>query len=459
MSFLSPIWFFALTALAVPVAIHLWNTRRGRTLRVGSISWLLTGNRQNRRSVHLTEWLLLLLRCTLIAFLVALLAGPFFRQSVIVEKTKGWLLIAPEVQKEAFFTYKNRVDSLQKAGYELHAFSPGFEKLSPQDTQKTGVKTAPAKYWSLLRQLGEKLPRGFPVTVISDARLAHFSGKRPESVLNITWKIIPPTDTLFTSEKTSLLKDGSPRSAEWISTPQGNRYRFSSPKNQGENSSAADTARLSVALFAPEKSETTYFHAAVSAIQDFSGRRIDVREIADGKVPAKTDFLFWLSQKPVPETRSGMKVFRYASGRIIPVHASFSLPAADPVFITKIFTADQPSGETIWQTETSAPVLTKNRDVYTFYSRLDPAWNDLVWHPAFAENLLTLLMPMDRSVSANDRSELSAEQILPVQSTGQQKKQGEINTKSDLRLTFWIILALLILAERIMAHRRKEAVA
>jgi hypothetical protein len=39
---LQPIWLAAMAAISFPVAVHLWNDRRGKVLRIGSVA-LLSG--------------------------------------------------------------------------------------------------------------------------------------------------------------------------------------------------------------------------------------------------------------------------------------------------------------------------------------------------------------------------------------------------------------------------------
>jgi hypothetical protein len=40
MAFLNPLYLWALLGLAIPVAIHLWSRKEGRTIKVGSIKFL-----------------------------------------------------------------------------------------------------------------------------------------------------------------------------------------------------------------------------------------------------------------------------------------------------------------------------------------------------------------------------------------------------------------------------------
>jgi hypothetical protein len=109
---LQPLWLGAMAAIAAPVILHFWNDRRGKVLRIGSIS-LLTGSSQRMAwSRRLSQWWLLLLRCLLLVLLAVLLAGPYWRQRA--DRKKGWVIVGEEGLT---------VDSLVKAGWERHVMS------------------------------------------------------------------------------------------------------------------------------------------------------------------------------------------------------------------------------------------------------------------------------------------------------------------------------------------------
>lgn len=122
------IWLWALTGLAVPVIIHLWNVAPGKTLKVGSIALFTESARSHAKSLKLSDLLLLLLRCLLLAVLVLLLTQPFWE--VDVTKEKGRVMIEKNSVKDAYSKFRPRIDSLLKAGYAFHYFNPGFEEVA-----------------------------------------------------------------------------------------------------------------------------------------------------------------------------------------------------------------------------------------------------------------------------------------------------------------------------------------
>ncbi len=76
MFFLNPSFLWALLGLAVPVAIHLWSKKEGKTIKVGSIKFLQESDSRKSSSIKLNEFWLLLLRMLLITILVFILAEP-----------------------------------------------------------------------------------------------------------------------------------------------------------------------------------------------------------------------------------------------------------------------------------------------------------------------------------------------------------------------------------------------
>ncbi len=78
--FLNPLMLFGLSAVLVPVIIHLLNRRRYQTVDWGAMQFLQLSE-VTRRRLFLEEVLLLLLRMGMIAVLVLALAGPFMTSS------------------------------------------------------------------------------------------------------------------------------------------------------------------------------------------------------------------------------------------------------------------------------------------------------------------------------------------------------------------------------------------
>ncbi|RYF64208.1 MAG: hypothetical protein EOO39_27095, partial [Cytophagaceae bacterium] len=77
MSFLFPSFLWGMLALAVPVAIHLFNFRRTRRVYFTNVALLQTVQTTTRSFRRLRDWLILLARCLFLVALVAAFAQPF----------------------------------------------------------------------------------------------------------------------------------------------------------------------------------------------------------------------------------------------------------------------------------------------------------------------------------------------------------------------------------------------
>ena len=78
MMFGAPVWFWLLTAIAIPVAVHLWNRRSGKPRILGTFRFLPERSFAKAGRIELHEVPLLLLRMIIILLLVLILAGLFF---------------------------------------------------------------------------------------------------------------------------------------------------------------------------------------------------------------------------------------------------------------------------------------------------------------------------------------------------------------------------------------------
>ncbi|HEY4196537.1 MAG TPA: BatA domain-containing protein, partial [Mucilaginibacter sp.] len=178
MILLNPIWLFALAALSIPVAIHLWNIRQGKTLKVGSISLITVASQKRSKSLKLHDLLLLLLRCLLLALLAFVLTMPLWQTQINPSTVKGWVLIPRENLKESYQKFKPEIDSLTKAGFEFHYFNKGFEKTKLNDVlaDSKNLKVDSARstsYWSLVQQLDGQVPSSLPVYLFTPNRIAY----------------------------------------------------------------------------------------------------------------------------------------------------------------------------------------------------------------------------------------------------------------------------------------------
>jgi len=86
MSFLNPLMLAGLGALSVPVVIHLLNRHHVRRVVWAAMRFLHSSVARNQRRMNIEDWLLLALRCLLLALLALALARPAFHGSAAVSQ-------------------------------------------------------------------------------------------------------------------------------------------------------------------------------------------------------------------------------------------------------------------------------------------------------------------------------------------------------------------------------------
>ena len=417
---LSPISLLALSAVALPLILHLRKDRKSKVLLVGSVSLFPKEARFRGKRRRISEWLLLALRMLLVALLALLLARPVWRTRPA--QTGGWLLIDPG----AYTQRKQLVDSLLRTGYELHAFERGFPVIAAGDTPlapASDTAMAPAayaaSYWSLAALVQRQSPPGISLYVLTTNQLSLFKGPRPVIEPRLHWNTYPSV----------------------VQNP-------------------ADTG-LSITAYGDDR---RYIEAAAKALAQYTGRKLTVTALPPGGIlPDKQDWLFWLSTQPLPPGKKATHLFRYEPGKDRGDNASIDFGearnlVAQPVSLYRIVSAgNAPTGaipamaappvattaRAVWQDPWGNPLLTSDDTTLHFYSRLDPAWNDLVWSPSFPAILARLLY------TRSDFGTIDATQLLPDGAAGDTKHAGT----TDLSHVLWLAAFILFILERVLARK------
>ena len=180
--FAQPIFLWALTALAVPIGIHLLSRKEGKVVKMGSLRHLRETSTQQFKGIKLNELLLLALRCLLIILFVGLLAG--FQWSST--DAKKWVLVEPGLENHP--RVKQVIDSLEANGFEGRWLQGGFPLLEQQQVGEVN-------YWRAIDDLNnENVSRAI---VFSRSTIKDFEGMRPEMNSVITWVSIPDGPSEF----------------------------------------------------------------------------------------------------------------------------------------------------------------------------------------------------------------------------------------------------------------------
>jgi N-terminal double-transmembrane domain len=453
---LQPIWLWLTAGIIIPVMIHLWNIRPGKTLAVGSIALLKENGRPSSRSLQWSDLLLLLLRCLLIILLALLLAKPVWR-AASVKKEKGWVLIAQSGLEETYRQFQPQVDSLLQAGYSFHYFAAGFpgEDLQTALRHAADAEADSASYWALLDSLQQHPQAPATRFLFTPHYLSRFHGQRPHIDTGTHWYVYQPADSVSNWQAGSYVTaSGSVRTRKVSSRASGNSYIY---EHLPAASAQTDTATRLITVFADTYAhDASYLQAAITAIQEFTARKIRLSVISELRaLPAQTDWLFWLSPQPIPEQVKSDNIWRYDSGTVVNASSWIISNEATPVPLFKRIQAAPPvNGLVQWKDGYGNAILyleqINDTRVYHFTSRLDPAWNELPWNAAFPGLLLQLLYPDSLAVPADkDRRAIAAQQLRPDQYNAERSSKRTTLPVTDLGTLIWVMVFIVFLAERI----------
>ncbi|WP_420146436.1 BatA domain-containing protein [Sphingobium sp.] len=251
MTLLFPAALAALTALIVPLILHIARRREQLLTEFAALRWLRQKPRPRSR-LRFDERFLLLIRLLLLLLVVVWLTNPVLFGAT---DRRPYVAIIPGASFDPAVFKDSR----------LHWLAPGFPAIDrPQPVGSLPVA-------SLIRQIDAELPAGTPLTIVAPAIIAGADAERPRLSRKIVWQVTPGT-------------------MAW-------------PKTETPVPPA-----LSVRWDEGHRSALPYIQAAASAWQPGNrSAHIDSRPV-DAPLPDDRHTLIWLAGGSVPE-----KVLRWAS--------------------------------------------------------------------------------------------------------------------------------------------------
>ena len=503
MQFIYPIGLLAAAAIIIPVIIHLWNIKQGKTLKIGSIALLGESSRQSSRSLLITDWPLLILRCLLLITLAFLLAKPFSRKALGATDDNGWIVIEKSGLKQVSADQKKTIDSLLNIGYELHELNTGFTELNRGDTSEIADSENTMSYPSLVKQLNATLPKGFKVYAFADSRMTRYEGDLPQVSINLNWNIMHAPDSVKTwISKAYFTNKDNIRAFLTYSSPTGNytetfdlndqtakakkiEIRIDSGNTKiktpdQSNWVPADTSSINVTIYAAgQKSDGTYVQSAVMAIRQFTDMKISVTTVNNSlAIPVASDLVFWLSDAKIDKQvyvrlKKGACIFSYESGKEEKINSVINTSPQTNSSINypelyKHITPVKGDGEVLWRDGFGLPVLTLKRSEtltrYHFYSRFDPQYTDLVWSASFVKALMPVIIPSKGKNTdfGFEESTLDTRRItntrLLHEANFMSRNSSEIYRDKPLTDVLWLIAMLLFTAERIVTFSKNRQI-
>lgn len=461
MQLLSPLGLFALSSLIVPILIHLWNVKQGKTLRIGSIALLGESSKLNSKSLKINDWPLFLVRCLLLIVLTIILCNPFLLKRNIISREKGWVMINRTQLKQVYEDNRRYIDSLLIKGYKLHNFDFGFEELNLNDTVKVFSADTPGiRTLSLLKQLNSMLTKDFPVVLYADKRLNQAGQVLPSLSIDLTWKASENLPT----QVTKAVKFGS---RVYAGTLGPGYMRFGLLKN------TINSELVHIAIFQEKESfDSKYLVSAIRSIASYRNFDIVVEYATSPLQLGNADLIFWLSSRVLPDKsfkdfKKDARVLVYAQGKVANLNSFMSMQTGgqsngEPKLYKRI-NADKYTGTAIWSDYQGSALLTKEsfngHDLYKLYTHFNQSWTSLVWQDQFVRSLVPIVSPESAAYDdfgylnvAEDRRLMNAE--IPKSEAGDTKTViQESLVKEPLNLLFWIFGFCLLCVERLISHR------
>jgi hypothetical protein len=473
---LYPLGLLAALGIIIPVIIHLWNIKSGRTLKIGSVFLLGTPTNQRSRSFRVQDWLLLLLRISLIVVAAFLLAEPIYYKTQERSEQSGWILVEKAQFSKIWKQQNQKLDSLLKAGYEIHDFAVGFSKIDIKDSSTVfsipGSNKLP--YHALLRQLDHIHPSGTNIHIFADNQRRNFQGEQPTTRLNLHWNFLP-ADTASSKWTAAAyqLQNRDIRVLEAQNTEKGTYYKTSEISQGAHPDLQVDSTTITVQVYAAKNAiDGGYVRAAINAIAQYTQRKIKLEEISTiDEVKPNAKVLFWLSDKKMTASQlaalpKGIRLFSYAGNKVAnkkSVVQDLQGVALEDVALFKKASDAGSAGEGVWIDGEGSPLLAiDNRagiDHYLFYSRFRPDWMDMVWSDQMVYFLLPVILPESAASSAfRDAEKLPASEMdIAVQQPNVQYAGVKVQmVAEDLSPWLWYFLLLLLLIERWITYTKRK---
>ena len=426
MTFLNPLYLWGLLGLVVPLAIHLWSKKEGKTIKIGSIKFLTEANPKQASSIQLNELLLLFLRFLLLALLVLILAEPQWNRQA--ENQTVAYLIEPALFKNP--EIRSMIDSLPEGTVRL--LKVDFPKWERDQVFQNSEKTP--NYWQLAQ--GMKNLRADSIVIFTSALLQGIYGKRPAINTNINWVTLNPetvrNQMILAEKEGDSIKLVSINSNSNILTFDTEKISQNSLEISQKNDSILlqqngkpfklpliiqDTLRIQISASDSLSAEKKYIDASFRALGFYMGQPLKLTEAGDS-VNSETDVLVWLKNEQIPDI----------SGRI--------LTYKPDILAKKLITP------------------TANRNVFNLTQHLN---SENIISGNLPEQLLTLLdlhPHLEGEITKYDLRSLSKNELQTRRTDSRNLKN--YSNSVDLSSWFWLAFILLLIAERLTAFFRKQ---
>lgn len=429
MFFLFPQYLWALLGLAIPIAIHLWSKKEGRTIKIGSVQLLKESDSKQTSSIRINELWLLLLRILMLCLLVLIIAEPRLKQKV--EKESITYLIEPSLLK--YEDVIKIIDTLD-AEKPLRLLEKGFPELD-RDNLSISKEQIP-NYWQLAKEM--RSIQADSIVVFTNAFLSGIHGKRPTVQNNINW-IFLDTAKFQKAPFTATNKEDSIRVTNVINTSERLSFEVENfPINDLDNRlndsiylqnddpnfgiPLKEDKELFVEIFySDELLETAvYIESGFKAIAKYLDKEIKINKVQnkDSIELKDTHAVVWLSQESF---------------------GNFEVPILS------------------YRPDSLSNYLIKSGTLKNQWFLTEKLDSENIIEEHLAENLIEFLdlnQDLNVEIAKYDKRVLPRADFLPNEANLEIVKE-EANT-SDISHWFWFVLIPVLISERFLSKFRKQ---
>ena len=433
MSFLNPLYLWALLGVLVPIAIHLWSRKKEVIIKVGSIELFKQTLPKNIRTLRLNELLLLCLRVLILALVAVIISGPQIKNRV--EKLSVLYLFEPSLLSTE--QVKKLQDTINPKAARV--LTDGFPKINNYKTTSASIQTP--LYWQLIKDIDD-LPSD-SIVIFSNGYINGIKGKRPATSKAIQFVNLNKADDYQVIVNASAYKDsvalllmrGTEKNLQFETLQlamHDDRIYF----NENNDSITYNRQSLPVSKVKEYRilicyndrldQERLYIEAAYRAIAKYK------------RLPLKL------------QTRrtKGTNTFKDSSATA-PHDISIYLGVPPKINQIEPYLQYEPD-----DLARSLIIKGSEPNQYLLTERLN---SENIIAGNLTEALLKLLpiQPnLEASINRFDKRIMAAASLLPKLNQRSDSKRDEI--KTDLSKWFWVLLILTIVLERILAKYRKQ---
>ena len=319
MFFLNPTYLWALLGLTVPIAIHLWSKKEGKTIKIGSVQLLRKADTKQSSSIKLNEFWLLVLRLFLISILVLIMSNVHVKKNV--DNTAITYIIESSLLQNK--EIKSILDTIS-TDVSIRLLQNDFPAIDLEADHKLDL--AIPNYWQLAKEMHSILSDS--IIVFTNAYQSGFKGLRPEIGKHIEWIPISIDKTSeqlleanqFNKQLELLVMNASDQHVSFnkellqINNP---KIKLNTSKDSVfylENWRAINTKEtIQVLLFYDANfiSEANYIKAGFKVVSNYLNQNINLvktNEI-DQVNDEEFDIIIWFSEKPILKTKGKVLLF------------------------------------------------------------------------------------------------------------------------------------------------------